>query len=162
MIEKDVKAQTFRLNTESTEKFRRFCEENGVSQADGFDVLIKLAELEKAKTIIPDRKAEIENVQTHANALVAAYLHSIDIYTSAADRAQADVSEKITKKEKRIAELEDEKEAIKASLYEKNEKIVSLENYLNEREKQFETMSVTHQNALNSLKDKDKIIFNRS
>ena len=67
MQEKEIKAQTFRLSTESTEKFRRFCEENGISQAEGFESLLKTAELEKAKTAIPDRKAEIENVQTHAN-----------------------------------------------------------------------------------------------
>lgn len=47
MSEKEIKSQSFRLSKESTEKFRQFCEENGVSRAEGFDSLLWLAEIEK-------------------------------------------------------------------------------------------------------------------
>jgi len=47
IIMSEIKSQSFRLSKESTKKFRRFCEENGVSQAQGFDGLLRLAEIEK-------------------------------------------------------------------------------------------------------------------
>ena len=47
MSEKEIKSQSFILSKESTEKFRRFCEKNGVSRAEGFDSLLRLAEIEK-------------------------------------------------------------------------------------------------------------------
>ena len=158
MSEKETKMQSFRFSTSAVENFRAYCEENGISQAEGFESLLKTAELEKAKTAIPERKAEIENVQTHANALVAAYLHSLDIYTSAANRAQDDVAEKIAKMDTRIEALEEEKSAIKAMLCEKSERGTELEKCLADRDNQIESLSVTHKNTLNSLKDKDKII----
>ena len=150
--------QSFRLSTSAVESFRAYCDENGISQAEGFESLLKTAELEKAKTAIPDRKAEIENVQNHANALVSAFIYSLDIYTSAKDSAKADVADKLSKKDLRIEALEEEKAVIKATLCEKDERVSELEKILAERDNQIGALTEAHQNALNSLKDKDRII----
>lgn len=158
MSEKETKMQSFRLSTSAVESFRAYCDENGISQAEGFESLLKTAELEKAKTAIPNRKAEIENVQTHANALISAYIQSLDIYASASERAEAAIADKIDKKEKRIADLEEEKENLKNTLCEKTTKIEELEKTVNESAEQAKALSETHQNTLNALKDKDKII----
>ena len=63
MSEKEIKSQSFRLSKESTEKFRRFCEENGVSQAEGFDSLLRLAEIEKHNKEIADLKEKNRKLQ---------------------------------------------------------------------------------------------------
>ena len=158
MSEKETKMQSFRLSTSSVEKFRAYCEENKICQADGFDALLNNAELEKAKNAIPDRKAEIENVQNHANALVSAFIYSLDIYTSAKDSAKADVADKLSKKDLRIEALEEEKAVIKATLCEKDKRVSELEKILAERDNQIGALTEAHQNALKSLKDKDRII----
>ena len=45
----EVKQTNFRINTEDAEKFREFCNANGMNQAQGFDHIMQIIEMDKAK-----------------------------------------------------------------------------------------------------------------
>ena len=46
----DVKQTNFRIDQDSAAVFRKFCEDNGMSQAQGFDHIMQVVELDRAKT----------------------------------------------------------------------------------------------------------------
>lgn len=63
MSEKETKMQSFRLSTSAVESFRAYCDENGISQAEGFDSLLRLAEIEKHNKEIADLKEKNRKLQ---------------------------------------------------------------------------------------------------
>lgn len=157
-MEKEIKTQSFRLSTTATEDFRHYCEENQLSQAEGFEALLKNAELEKAKSVLPGRKVEIDNIQSHLNAILSAYVNSLEIYTNATELANQNVADKLAKKDSQIAELEEEKSSMKSTLCDRDTKISDLEKVIADYVKKFEDLSVAHKITFNTLNDKDKII----
>ena len=63
MSEKETKMQSFRLSTSAVESFRAYCDENGISRAEGFDSLLRLAEIEKHNKEIADLKEKNRKLQ---------------------------------------------------------------------------------------------------
>ena len=82
-MEDNIKQTNFRVDQQTAEEFRTFCKDNGFSQAQGFDYLIELVELEKAKSVVSSRATEIEDFEQHSKALVAAFLRSIEMNENA-------------------------------------------------------------------------------
>lgn len=101
----DIKQANFRIDTESADKFRTFCESEGMSQAQGFAHLLRVLELDKAKNVLANRKTEITDFEMHAKALIDAFLYSLDICNSAETRAREDYAVQLDQKDKAIAEM---------------------------------------------------------
>ena len=57
----EIKQTNFRIDQESADAFRKFCEENGMNQAQGFDHVMQVLELDRAKEAVPSRATEIED-----------------------------------------------------------------------------------------------------
>lgn len=118
----DIRQNNFRINQESADTFRKYCEENGFSQAEGFDTLIKLAELDKAKTAMPGRAVEIEGFEKLMKDVLSAYLYSLEVYNTTEERIREKFSDTLNSKEKTIsdyqkkeAELQESKAAAEAT-----------------------------------------------
>ena len=62
-MEDNIKQTNFRVDQQTAEEFRAFCKEMGFSQAQGFDHLIELVELDKAKSVVSTRATEIEDFE---------------------------------------------------------------------------------------------------
>ena len=60
---KESKQVNFRIDPDSAEAFRLFCTTHGMNQAQGFDHLIQVLELNNAKAATPGRAVEIENFE---------------------------------------------------------------------------------------------------
>ena len=61
--DKESKQVNFRIDPDSAEAFRLFCTTHGMNQAQGFDHLIQVLELNNAKAATPGRAVEIENFE---------------------------------------------------------------------------------------------------
>ena len=59
----EIKQTNFRINAETADAFRKFCEEQGMNQAQGFDHIMQIVELDRAKGMIPERQIEIEEFE---------------------------------------------------------------------------------------------------
>lgn len=46
----EVKQTNFRIDQDTAAAFRKFCEDNGMNQAQGFDHVMQVVELDRAKT----------------------------------------------------------------------------------------------------------------
>ena len=61
----EIRQTNFRIDTEDAEKFRKFCNAHGMNQAQAFDHIMQVIEMDKAKAAIPERALEIEEFERH-------------------------------------------------------------------------------------------------
>lgn len=113
-----IKQTNFRISTESADAFRAFCEEQGVNQAQGFDHLLEVLALDKAKSSIRSRETEIANFEQHAKALISAYLHSLELNENAEARIKEQFTTQIETQTRTIAEYQAEITELKHQLEE--------------------------------------------
>ena len=113
-MEDNIKQTNFRVDQQTAEEFRTFCKDNGFSQAQGFDYLIELVELEKAKSVVSSRATEIEDFEQHSKALVAAFLRSIEMNENAEARVKDQFEGALKSKDSVIADLQGKIEELKA------------------------------------------------
>lgn len=102
----EIKQANFRIDTETAAQFREFCEKNGLNQAQGFDHIMQIAEMDKAKATIPERATEIEEFERHAKNLITAYLNSLEIAESTEERILEQFQSKLDSKDKIIIDLQ--------------------------------------------------------
>lgn len=101
----DIKQTNFRIDQDTADAFRRFCEENGMNQAQGFDHIMQVVELDKAKVATPGRATEIEGFEKSIKDIMAAYLNSIEINNNAEARIREQFASALDRKDKTIDEL---------------------------------------------------------
>ena len=110
----DIKQTNFRINQETADVFRKFCEDNGMNQAQGFDHIMQVVELDRAKTAAPARLTEIEGFEKSVKDIMAAYLHSIEINQNAEGRIREQFASDLDRKDKTIDDLRAKTEQLQA------------------------------------------------
>lgn len=108
-----IKQANFRIEESDANNFRRFCEENGFNQAQGFDHIMQILELNKAKEVTPTRQTEIEEFERSMKTVLNAYLNSIEINNNAEARIREGFSTDLKTKDKTISELQEKVETLK-------------------------------------------------
>lgn len=101
----DIRQANFRIDQDTADRFRAFCEENGLNQAQGFDHIMQIVELDKAKAVTPDRMTEIEGFEKSVKDIMSAYLTSIEINNNAEARIREQFASDLMRKDKTIDEL---------------------------------------------------------
>ena len=79
----EVKQTNFRVDQETADKFRQFCMDAGMNQAQGFDHVMEVLEMDRAKEAVPGRATEIEEFERNIKAVMAAYMNSLEINSNA-------------------------------------------------------------------------------
>ena len=102
----EVKQANFRVNQETADAFRRFCEEQGMSQAQGFSHIMQVVEYDRAKTVTPERLVEIEEFEKSLKHIMAAYLTSIEINNGAEARIREQFASALERKDRAISDLQ--------------------------------------------------------
>lgn len=165
----EIKQATFRLNKETTDKFKEYCEQNNLTAAQGFDYLIEVLTLDKARTTLLTRETEITNFEQHAKALISAYMHSLELNENAENRIKeqfntqlesqartiADYQAQISTLEKQIEETLDFAESCKAELQTTTDTLINTEKTKNQYEA--ELISIKEDKE-RQIADKDSII----
>jgi len=138
----DKQQINLRLAPETADKFKQFCEENGVNQAQGFDHLIQVLEINEAKKTVPDHATDIEDYETLTKALNTAFLKAIQ------DSANA--------KLKALEECRTELESKDQKIDSRDKTIADLQARLTASETAQKTAEATLQSALQSAAQADK------
>ncbi len=103
----EIKQANFRISQDDADAFRQYCESNGYNQAQGFEHLIQVMELNNAKIATPGRAVEIEDFERNIKAVMSAYLNSIEINNNSEARIREEFSNSLTSKDKTISDLQD-------------------------------------------------------
>lgn len=109
---KESKQVNFRIDPDSAEAFRLFCTTHGMNQAQGFDHLIQVLELNNAKAATPGRAVEIENFERVLKEILSAYIGSIELSSNAEARVLERFQSDLKRKDKTIDELREKIETI--------------------------------------------------
>ena len=102
---KESKQVNFRIDPDSAEAFRQFCTSHGMNQAQGFDHLMQILELNNAKAATPGRIVEIENFERLLKEILSAYINSIELSSNAELRIQEHFRSDLKRKDQTIDEL---------------------------------------------------------
>lgn len=102
----------FRIDQESADAFRKFCKDNGLNQAQGFDHMIQVMELDRAKAMAPTSSKDIEEFEMYVKKVMAAYLKSVEDYSNARETAREDFASALESKDKMIASLQEKTEKL--------------------------------------------------
>lgn len=102
----EIKQTNFRIDQASADAFRAFCEEQGFSQAQGFDHLMQVLELDQAKQAVPGREVEISEFEMHAKALLGAYTSSVALCANTEERVREEFKTQLASKDETIAKYQ--------------------------------------------------------
>ena len=108
----EIKQTNFRIDQETADAFRKFCEEMGMNQAQGFDHIMQVVETDRAKTIMPERRTEIESFEKALKDIHEGYLYSLEINKNAEDRIREQFISSIKRNEKTIDDLREKIEKL--------------------------------------------------
>ena len=120
---KESKQVNFRIDPDSAEAFRLFCTTHGMNQAQGFDHLMQVLELNNAKVATPGRAVEIENFERLTKELLSSYINSIELSNNAEARVLERFQSDLKRKDHTIDELREKIAALDA---EKKEQATAL------------------------------------
>ena len=104
----EIKQTNFRIDQESADAFRAFCEQRGWNQAQGFDHLMQVLELQKGKEAVPERSFEISDFEAHVQALLGAYVQSVTMAQSTEDRVRQEFARRLESKDELIQSLQED------------------------------------------------------
>ncbi len=127
-----LKGRTIRTSDESYEKFRQIAQENFENQGQCFSTLIHLYELEQGKTILGERKMEIENFQMHINTLLKMFIQSLQMNEDAEERVKAGIQTALDTKDRQIVYLQKERNQLEEKLEEKEESYQTIKLHLDQ------------------------------
>lgn len=109
----DIKQTNFRIDEDKANAFRKFCDENNLSQATGFDYLIQILELDQAKSIVSNREMEISEFELHAKALVRSFINSLEICNNTEERVRQEFITLLDSKDRMISDYQSEIDKLK-------------------------------------------------
>lgn len=132
----EIKQTNFRINSDTADQFRTFCEERGYNQAKGFDYLMEVLQTQHTKEYVPERRIEVEEFEIASRKLLSIYLQSVEFSKDTEERVRADFETALQKKDNRIAQLESEVELHKQSVKEAEEKARNAEESRGQAEKE--------------------------
>lgn len=108
----DIKQTNFRVDQETVVAFRKFCEENGMNQAQGFDHVMQVVEMDKAKAAVPGSAKDIETFELYVKKIMGAYMKSIEDYNNAKETAKEQFASALESKDKMIQDLQKKVEVL--------------------------------------------------
>lgn len=111
----DIRQANFRLDQAAADNFRKFCEENGYSQAEGFDYLMQLLAMSRTTAAAPGRKTEIEAFKKSIEDITQTYLNSVDLCTNAESRIRSQFEALILSKDGIISNLQEKADRLETS-----------------------------------------------
>lgn len=145
---KESKQVNFRIDPDSAEAFRQFCTTHGMNQAQGFDHLMQVLELNNAKAATPGRLVEIENFERLCKELLSAYINSIELSSNAEARVLEQFQSDLKRKDRTIDELREKMEALQGE----KEQAEAVSKKLEEEQNRLKEQAEYATNQLNSAK----------
>ena len=106
MAEKSNSVLTIRADEEIKAKFKAIAD-NFDNQGTAMESLINAYEMQTAKAVMTDSKTDIENFDTHLQAISSAYLHALEITANTTERVRGEFKAKLESKDVTISDLQE-------------------------------------------------------
>lgn len=156
----EIKQTNFRIDQEAADAFRKFCEENGMNQAQGFDHMMQVMELNRAKAMVPNSAKDIESFEMYMKKIMEAYLKSVEDYNTARESAMEEFSSALTSKDKIIASLQERNAQLQEDKKVAEQTATSASQAANQAVKEASVAKTQAETASKLADEKDKTIAN--
>lgn len=156
----EIKQTNFRIDQEAADAFRKFCESNGMNQAQGFDHMMQVMELNRAKTVAPSSAKDIENFEMYMKKIMESYLKSVEDYNTARESAMEDFSSALTSKDKTIASLQEKNAQLQEDKKVAEQTAASASQAMDQAVKEASVAKAQAETASKLADEKDKTIAN--
>lgn len=106
MAEKISGVLTIRADEEIKTRFKSLAESLG-NQGTALESLLNAYEMQTAKDVLTERKTDIEDFDTHLQAISSAFLHSLEITENTTERVRAEFQSRLESKDLTISDLQE-------------------------------------------------------
>ncbi|MDO5293693.1 MAG: hypothetical protein Q4F05_13215 [bacterium] len=113
---KELKPRSFRIDEETAEKFKGISAELGNNQQQTLSKLIETYEFQKGKTVLSDKKGEIETFEKYVTVLTRMYMASLEDNQNVTTTVQAEFEALLASKDETIIELQEKVKQAKADV----------------------------------------------
>lgn len=156
----EIKQTNFRIDQEAADAFRKFCEENGMNQAQGFDHMMQVMELNRAKTVAPNSAKDIESFEMYMKKIMESYLKSVEDYNMARESAMEEFSSALVSKDKTIASLQEKNTQLQEDKKAAEQTAASASQIADQAVKESSVAKAQAETASKLADEKDKTIAN--
>ena len=158
---KELKPKSFRITTETHEKFKEIANTIGGNQQLALERLIQVYELEQSKTILGGKSESIEQFQQYATKLVSLYTESLEHQENQAELIREEFKRELMSKDEIIIGLQAEIKELKIMEEVASESSSKLDIENKELKKNLELMEYQHitnvANMQQMLDEKDNL-----
>ena len=160
---KELKPKSFRIDEETAEKFKAISTELGNNQQQTLSKLIEAYEFQKGKSVLTQKKAEIETFENYVTILTRMYMYSLEQNENITKTTQAEFEALLVSKDETILSLQQEVKKAEETAKIKEEEAKQTKQESEELEKkvgQLESLITTSDAAhAAAIEDKEKLIL---
>lgn len=160
---KELKPKSFRIDEETAEKFKAISTELGNNQQQTLSKLIEAYEFQKGKSVLSQKKAEIETFENYVTILTRMYMDSLEQNENITKTTQAEFEALLVSKDETILSLQQEVKKAEETAKIKEEEAKQTKQESEELEKkvsQLESLITTSDAAhAAAIEDKEKLIL---
>lgn len=157
----EMKARSIRAEQSTLDKFKEISEDFE-NQGAALESLIQAYEIQNAKAVLTTRQTDVEDFDTHLQAIQSAFLHSLEIAENAEERIRLEFKSSLESKDKTISSLQERLELSDRLSSENLSKVHDLEETVRIFDSKLSSAIHAQQNAETALNDKQVIIDNLS
>jgi len=106
MAEKSNGVLTIRADEEIKAKFKALAENLG-NQGTALESLLNAYEMQNAKDVLTERRTDIEDFDTHLQAISSAFLHSLEVTENTTEKVRAEFQRELESKDLTISDLQE-------------------------------------------------------
>lgn len=157
MSDKNIKPTSLRLEEEDIAKFKGYAEEMGLNQAQAFNSLIGLLELERAKGNLVDRGKEIDTFRDTVNKLIGFYINSLEVNATTEETIREELKKELSIKDNVIQQLQEDRIKLIASMEEAKKEVEALDKEIERYKKEVEAKDKNIEAQEKQLKTMDML-----
>ncbi|MDE6834956.1 MAG: hypothetical protein K2J39_12040 [Ruminococcus sp.] len=151
MAEKNNSVLTIRADDEIKARFKSLAESLG-NQATALESLLNAYEMQTAKDILKDRRTDIEDFDTHLQAISRAFLHSLEVTVNTTERVRAEFQRQLDGKDLTISDLKERIKLAERSEQTAKEQVTAIECVMSELREQTSNQLISLRSELDSVK----------
>lgn len=164
---KELKPKSFRIDDETAEKFKQISNELGNNQQATLSKLIETYEFQKGKSILLDKKDDIETFEKYVTLLTRMFMNSLEDNQNITETVRSEFDALLTSKDTTIQDLQEKVEyfkfnkknsdvqlsTINQTVKDLTLKIKDLESHISSSRKEFENTLIDKDNLNKALTD---------
>lgn len=151
MAEKNNGVLTIRADEEIKAKFKALAENLG-NQGTALESLLNAYEIQNAKDVLTERRTDIEDFDTHLQAISSAFLHSLEVTANTTERVRAEFQRQLDGKDLTISDLRERIRLAERSEQTAKEQVTAIECAMSELREQTSNQLISLNSELDSVK----------